>query len=111
MYAALLPVLAGNAATSREKYAQRLAILDILYVWGNSPRGKDALKKAIAREESSEAIWARLETPVHRYETFVRLITAKTDWRKPQRIKLEFLRLAAAFSYWLERNRPASKNA
>ena len=109
LYAALLPILAGNAATSREKYAKRLAILDILYVWGNSPRGKDALKKAIAREESSEAIWAELETPVHRYEAFVRLITAKTAWRKPQRIKLEFLRLAAAFSYWLERNRPDSR--
>jgi hypothetical protein len=45
---------------------------------------------------------------VHKYEAFVRLITEKTAWRKPQRIKLEFLRLAAAFSYWLERNRPSS---
>ncbi|MGA2545355.1 MAG: hypothetical protein ABSF43_02315 [Rectinemataceae bacterium] len=111
MYAALLPHLAPEPKTAREKYVQRLAILDILYVWGNSPRGKDALKKSIAAEKSSDLIWNRLETPVHRYESFVKLITGKTAWRKPQKIKLEFLRLAAAFSYWLERNGPASKNA
>jgi hypothetical protein len=108
LYAVLLPLLASEAGTPREKDAQRLAILDILYVWGNSPRGKEALKRSIAASESSEAIWDRLETPVHKYESFVKLITGKTAWRKPQRIKLEFLRLAAAFSYWLERNRPAA---
>ncbi len=111
LYAALLPILGRGdatleAETGRDKDAQKLAILDILYVWGNSPRGKDALKKAIERESSPETIWDKLETPVHKYESFVRLITGKTAWRKPQRIKLEFLRLAAAFSYWLERNRP-----
>ena len=106
MYAALLPHLAMEAQTSREKYVQRLAILDILYVWGNSPRGKEALGKSIAQAKSPETLWNALETPVHKYESFVKLITGKTAWRKPQKIKLEFLRLAAAFSYWLERNRP-----
>jgi hypothetical protein len=107
LYAALLPILAGKAESDREKYLQRLAILDVLYVWGNSPRGKEALRKAVSKAESPQAVWARLGTPVHKYETFVKLIADKTIWRKPQRIKLEFLRLAAAFSYWLERNRPA----
>jgi len=107
LYAALLPVLVGAAGSGREKYLQRLAILDVLYVWGNSPRGKEALRKAVSKTESPQAVWDRLGTPVHKYETFVKLITDKTLWRKPQRIKLEFLRLAAAFSYWLERNRPA----
>ncbi len=108
MYEALLPLLATDAEGGREKYVQRLAILDVLYVWGNSARGKEALKKAIASSKRPEAIWDALETPVHKYESFVKLITGKTAWRKPQKIKLEFLRLAAAFSYWLERNRPAS---
>jgi hypothetical protein len=107
MYAALLPHLAAEARTTRERYVQRLAILDILYVWGNSPRGKEALGKSIEMEENPKAIWDALETPVHKYEAFVKLITGKTAWRKPQKIKLEFLRLAAAFSYWLERNKPA----
>jgi len=107
LYAALLPILAGKAESDREKYLQRLAILDVLYVWGNSPRGKEALRKAVSKAESPQTVWDRLGTPVHKYETFVKLITDKTVWRKPQRIKLEFLRLAAAFSYWLERNRPA----
>jgi hypothetical protein len=110
MYAALLPLLASDPRTAREKYIQRVAILDILYVWGNSPRGKEALKKSIVMENYSDVIWDRLDTPVHKYEAFVKLITNKTAWRKPQKIKLEFLRLAAAFSYWLERNRPASTN-
>jgi hypothetical protein len=110
MYAALLPLLAADAGNSREKYVQRLAILDILYVWGNNPRGKEALKRSIAAADDPEAVWDRLETPVHKYEAFVKVITGKTAWRKPQKIKLEFLRLAAAFSYWLERNRPASKH-
>jgi hypothetical protein len=50
MYAALLPILAKEAKSAREKYVQRLAILDVLYVWGNNPRGKEALKKSIATE-------------------------------------------------------------
>jgi hypothetical protein len=106
LYAALLPALRERAATKRQKYLQRIAILDILYVWGNSPRGKEALRRAVMADPLPAALWERLETPVRRYENFVRLITDKTSWRKPQRIKLEFLRLAAAFSYWLERNKP-----
>lgn len=106
LYAVLLPLLRERGGSKRQKYLQRIAILDILYVWGNSPRGKEALRRAVLADPASEELWDRLETPVRRYETFVRLITDKTSWRKPQRIKLEFLRLAAAFSYWLERNRP-----
>ncbi len=106
LYAALLPALRERSATKRQKYLQRVAILDILYVWGNSPRGKEALRRAVFADPDSETLWERLETPVRRYESFVPLITDKTSWRKPQRIKLEFLRLAAAFSYWLERNGP-----
>jgi len=111
LYAALLPSLRGRPETKREKYLQRIAILDTLYIWGNSPRGKEALRRAIQAESEPKVVWDRLETPVRRYENFVTLITDKTSWRKPQRIKLEFLRLAAAFSYWLERNRPAESGS
>jgi hypothetical protein len=111
LYADLLPLLGSEPRNDREKQRQRLAILDVLYVWGNSPRGKDALKNSIAAQDSPRAVWERLGTPVHKYEGFVRLITDKTAWRKRQRIKLEFLRLAAAFSYWLERNSPRAERA
>jgi hypothetical protein len=104
MYASLLPALAASPDTKRGTYLQRMAILDVLYVWGDSPRGKEALRRAIDGEPGREAIWKRLDTPVRNYEVFVKLITGQTAWRKPQRIKLEFLRLAAAFSYWLEKN-------
>jgi len=107
MYADLLPLLAEAQATKRGKYLQRLAVLDVLYVWGDSPRGREGLKKAIESGPERGAVWECLETPVRRYETYVKLISNKTTWRKPQRIKLEFLRLAAAFSYWLEKNEPA----
>ncbi len=106
MYEALLPVIAGHADSKSARYAQRLAILDTLYVWGNTPRGKEALRKAVDASPDRMAIWARLADPVRRYEKYVTLITKKTSWRKPGRIKLEFLRLSAAFSYWLERNSP-----
>jgi hypothetical protein len=108
MYASLLPALATRPESKRERYLQRLAILDILYVWGDSPRGREALKKAIDAQAEREMIWEKMETPVRRYETYVKLITEKSAWRKPRRIKLEFLRLAAAFSYWLEKNRGPS---
>ncbi|HTX71688.1 MAG TPA: hypothetical protein VMC79_02595 [Rectinemataceae bacterium] len=107
LYGALLPLLRGRAESKRAKVEQRIAILDILYVWGNSPRGKEALRRSVLADPAPELLWKRLQTPVRRYESFERLITDKTSWRKPQRIKLEFLRLAAAFSYWLERNMPA----
>lgn len=106
MYAALLPLLAEEAGNKHERYRQRLAILDVLYVWGNSPRGQDALKREIEKDPRRKAIWASLDSLVRRYEVFVKLITSKTQWRRPQRVKLEFLRLAAAFSYWLEKSRP-----
>ena len=101
MFASLIPVLSSEEGSRDQR---RMAILDILYVWGNSPRGKDELRKAIVKNADPESIWKNLEDPVHRYETFVKFITTRTSWRKPQRIKLEFLRLAAAFSYWLEKN-------
>jgi hypothetical protein len=109
MYEALLPRLSREPRTKRERYLQRIAILDVLYVWGDMARGKDELRRSIERaapgSEAREALWEKLEMPVRRYEDFVRLIVDKTQWRKPRRIKLEFLRLAAAFSYWLEKNR------
>jgi hypothetical protein len=81
----------------------------VLYVWGETPRGKEGLKRAVDGSPERQAIWECLETPVRRYEIYVKLIASKTGWRKPQRIKLEFLRLAAAFSFWLEKNGPAAE--
>jgi len=104
MFASLLPLLSAKRDSRRDRDARHMAILDILYVWGNSPRGKDELRKAIDKNPEHGSIWTSLATPVHRYESFVKFITDRTSWRKPQRIKLEFLRLAAAFSYWLEKN-------
>lgn len=106
IYAELLPLLAAHPGGEDERRAQRLAVLDVLYVWGNAPRGKETLRKAIEESGAAEQVWPRLAAVAHKYESFVRLITDKTAWRKKQRIKLEFLRLAAAFSYWLERNGP-----